>query len=218
MDDTLAAEYKAVLMAHHDQCSSCQTQLDQALQLRQALQSLPTPAPAPDFFPQAIQKAAAAHQRRTLLRRTGFGSAIAAGLLLFALNLPLLQQADSYRPAAQDTPLLVTLALHETRDVRLVFNSDQALQNTRFTLQLPPEVELRGFPQQRQISWNGSLKQGQNLLVLPVIAQGSYGGDLTARIENAGKSKQFTVRLKVGDDRQAILPDNSTGNTPTVLS
>jgi len=210
LDDGLTTEAGTAMRAHCDQCPACQKYLDQARQLQQALQSLPCPDPDPDFFQQAIQQAAAAHRRRTLLRRTGFGSAIAAGLLLFALNLPLLQSVTPQQNPVMDIPL-VTIALHETRDVRLVFHAEQALQNTRFTLQLPPQVELRGFPGQDYISWTGSLKQGQNLLVLPVIAQGRNGGELTARIENNGKTEQFTVHMKI-DDHQATLPGSQATN------
>jgi len=213
MDNTLPPEARMAMQTHSVQCPACQQQLDQARQFQQTLRSLPTPSPNPEFFQKAIQQAAHVHQRRTLLRRTGFGSAIAAGLLLFALNLPLLQP-DALNP---ETGIpMVTIALHETHDVRLVFHAEQALQNTRFTLQLPPEVELRGFPEQSQVSWVGSLNQGQNLLVLPVIAQSNNGGTLTARIENAGKSEQFSVHLKVEHDKQAIRPGNH--NKQAILS
>jgi len=217
MDDTLPPPATAAAQDHLDQCPDCRATLEQAQQLQQTLRSLPAPEPAADFFDQAIQQAAAAHRRRSLLRFGGFGSAIAAGLLLFAVNLPLLQPQHSYQPPVADHPL-VTIALHETRDVRLVFNAEQALQDTRFTLQLPPEIELRGFPGQRQISWTGTLKQGQNLLILPVTAQSNQGGELTARIENAGKTEQFTVRMKI-NDRQATLPGARINNdTATILS
>jgi hypothetical protein len=102
------------------------------------------------------------------------------------------------------------IALNQAREVSLVFESEHAMENARFTIQLPEGVEVSGYPGQRELSWEGGLAQGKNLLVLPVEAHSGHGGELVAVVTHTGKRKNFALRLDVLPPQDAPatgLPD-----------
>lgn len=217
LDDELSAHDQASYAHHLQQCPSCQARCDQARQLQRSLSQLPGIEPAPEFFIRAITKAAC-HDKTRQWWRTGLkqalGGALAASLVIFALNSSLLTPSPDTQ-IAQNTPHnrdsgipTLHVALQQTRHVRIVFTAEQALENSQITLLLPPQTELAGYAGQRQISWQASLNKGPNLLVLPVkLTATEGGGELTARIEHTGQSEEFRLRLiseEAHQSRQAL--------------
>jgi len=149
------------------------------------------------FYDQALARATHEGSRRQRNRwvMTGFGSAIAAGLVLWFIGgtflaTPNLQQPDTSIPG-------VAMTLEEPRTVNLVFASAAALDAATLTVMLPDGIELAGFPGQREIAWQTSLVEGRNFLPLELIALTSAGGELLARLEHDDRDRTFRLRIEV---------------------
>jgi hypothetical protein len=80
--------------------------------------------------------------------------------------------------------------------VRLVFNSPAALKQVTLRVALPEGVEIAGFPGERELSWQTDLKEGSNVLELPVLAHGA-GGILVAAVSDGADRREFAVELRV---------------------
>jgi hypothetical protein len=192
LDGSLARPKVQKIQSHIDGCESCRALLRQEQVLRAALRSLSVPELRPDFARSILNEARQRHERKATRWRT-LGGAIAAVFALFVV-------ANLFAPLALDTPATVpqvTLAKGQLREIKLVFNSKTNVDGATFTVQLPGNVALRGFPHQRSVSWKGRLKQGKNLLVLPVVAQGPVEGDLITWIEHEENKKAFHLGIRM---------------------
>lgn len=161
------------------------------------LKDYPVPEAAAGYFDQALVRATHAGSRRQRTRwiMTGFGSAVAAGLVLwmvggFFLASPGLPTVDPAIPG-------VTITLAQPQTINLVFAANEALQSATLTVVLPEGIELSGFPGLRTISWKTSLKAGKNLLPLTLIAISPMGGEVYATLEHDNRARTFRLRVEV---------------------
>ena len=138
----------------------------------------------------------------------GFGSAAVAALALWVVvgvtPLPVSDSNNDMNLAKvennvdEKTIPEFSIALNEQRDIKLAFFSSEELKDAQITLQMPKDVNLVGFPGQRELAWKTNLAKGNNMLRLPVIATGADGGLLVAQIEYMGKVRMLKVNLAVG--------------------
>ncbi|MCP5092342.1 MAG: hypothetical protein GY949_15620 [Gammaproteobacteria bacterium] len=167
----------------------------------QALQALLKDYVVPDapeaFYEQALARATHEGTRRQKRRwlMTGFGSAVAAGLVLWLVSGLFLTTPPS--PTANPDIPGITMMLEEPRTVNLVFASSRALDSAMLTVMLPDGIELAGFPGQREITWQTSLVEGKNLLPLELVAVSSIGGEVLARLEHDNRERTFHLRIEV---------------------
>jgi hypothetical protein len=161
------------------------------------LKDYPTPEAPAEYFDRALIRATHEGSRRQRQRwlLTGFGSAIAAGLALwviggFFLATPELPQADPTIPG-------IVMTLEEPRTINLVFASTEPLNGATLTVQLPPGIELSGFPGQREVTWETSLTAGKNLLPLKLIATSPQGGEVFATLRHNDRGRTFRLRVDV---------------------
>ena len=166
-------------------------------ELLDLLKEYPAPEAGPGFYDRALIRAVHKGSRRQRNRwlLAGFGSAIAAGLAIFVITTmfmttPQLPEAGPGIPG-------VTIAMEQERTVRLVFSSAEALESATLTVSLPDGIELAGFPGQREITWETSLKEGKNLLPLTLVALTPTGGELLARLEHKDRNRTFRLRVNV---------------------
>ena len=195
--DKCLKEHKYLeIQSHIEICEACRGLVEREQELRAALRGLPAPELRPDFVQSTLAMARQRHERQT--RRWGvLGGAIAAGFVLFVVVSLLVTT-----PMNQTTVVpRVTLEKGQVREIKLVFNSKTNLDGATFVVQLPGNVALKGFPHQHSVSWKGRLKQGKNLLVLPVMATGPVEGDLITWIKHAESKKAFhlAIRMDEGD-------------------
>ena len=166
-------------------------------QIRALLKDYPMPQANAEFYDQALARATLISSRRQRNRwlMTGFGSAVAAGLAIWMISGMLMTAPQL--PDANATIPGVTIALAEPQTVNLLFSSATALASATLTVSLPDGIELAGFPGQREISWETSLKEGRNLLPLKLIALTSVGGELLARLEHDDRDRVFRLQVNV---------------------
>jgi hypothetical protein len=161
------------------------------------LKDYPMPTATTAFYDQAVARATHEGTRRQRNRwlMTGFGSAIAAGLVLWFIGGFFL--AAPFTPAANPDIPGVTMTLEEPRTINLVFASASALDSALLTVTLPDGIELAGFPEQREIAWRTSLNKGRNFLPLELVAVSPGGGDVLARLEHNDRDRTFRLHIDV---------------------
>ena len=166
-------------------------------ELLQLLKDFPAPEADAGFYDRALVRAVHKGSRRQRNRwiLTGFGSAIAAGLAIWVITSMLMTTPQL--PDAEPAIPGVTIAMEQEHTVRLVFASAEALDSATLTVSLPEGIELAGFPGQREITWETSLKEGKNLLPLTLVALTPAGGELLARLEHKDRNRTFRLRVDV---------------------
>lgn len=193
LDGQLSGDDRQRVQHHIDECTECQHIYQQEQAYRQLMREHPVPAASQDFeqrlFAPYRQPASDSHRRAFI---AGFGSAIAAAVVLFVLSGILM------KPAVEPVALpQISLTLYEAKKVNLVFDVPEAVADATFSMQLPGHVEIAGYPGHHNIEWQASLNAGKNLLSLPVVAQQSHDGELVATIRYGKQKKVFRLNLKV---------------------
>lgn len=171
---------------------------EQERKLVELLKDYPMPQAESGFYDQALARAVHTGSRRQRNRwvMTGFGSAVAAGILLLLVSGILFNQPEV--PATDDGIPGVSIALLEPSTVNLMFAASEPLDNARLTVLLPDGIELAGFPGQREVSWETSLAAGKNMLPLKLIATSPSGGEVVARLEHEDRNRTFRLRVTIG--------------------
>lgn len=195
LDDQLSSKELALINEHTKTCDSCQQFYSEAKHVKQMLNDLPMEEPAPGFeqrlfaavnrqYPQPAQ-----HHFKA-----GFATAIAASLAIwFAVSV--------FVPSTTEPALdVVSIGLHESRKLQLVFTSVNDIGNASMQIELPDNIELLGYPGQKNLAWKTRLDKGQNVLTLPVQALGKVQGELVARVDYGDKQKTYRLRLKTSND------------------
>jgi len=197
MDGSLDEAETLVLDAHVDSCNTCRQTVDSEQRLRGLLKDYPVPAPDDAYFDQALAKAShvSSNGQRNRWIMTGFGGAIAAGLLAWVIGSTLLKTPEPVESVASIPG--VTMVLEEPRTVNLVFSSAIELDDAVLTVNLPAGIEIEGFAGQREITWMTSLQAGKNILPLRLIAMTPHGGELLARLEHDDRDRTFRIRVDV---------------------
>jgi hypothetical protein len=174
------------------------TEMDQQDQeILALLKDYPMPEAAAGYYDQALVRATHEGSRRQRNRwlLTGFGSAIAAGLAIWMIGGLFFTTPEL--PGADPTIPGVTMTLAEPRTINLVFASTEALNGATLTVQLPPGIEMSGFPGQREVTWETSLTAGKNLLPLKLIATSPQGGEVFATLRHDDRGRTFRLRVDI---------------------
>lgn len=166
-------------------------------EILELLKDYPMPEATTGFFDQALVRATHEGSRRQRNRwlMTGFGSAVAAGLVLWMLGGFFLTTPDL--PVADPTIPGITMTLEEPRTINFVFASVEPLDSATLTVQLPDGIEMSGFPGQREVTWQTSLVAGKNLLPLKLIATSPLGGEVYATLRHDDRGRTFRLRVDV---------------------
>lgn len=192
------------MQQHLEGCAACRQHLSATREMLLRLRELPVPPPTPSFESNIMQ-ALDRHTHRHAGKRwfaAGFGSALAAGLLMWAVFVGQLPPTST-----PEGIQLVTIALetNQVKKVSLAFNAPADIDDAMVVLDLPANVELAGFPGKRQLSWKTRLKPGVNRLTLPLIANSPVDDLLVARLSKDGKTHEFKLRLKTASAATSAL-------------
>lgn len=166
-------------------------------ELRALLKDYPMPEATAGYFDQALVRATrqGAKRQRNRWLATGFGGAIAAGLVLWMVGGFFLTAPDL--PTEAPTIPGITMTLETPRTINLVFASTERLDSATLTVLLPDGIEMSGFPGQREITWQTSLDAGKNLLPLKLIATSSSGGEVFATLTHDDRGRTFRLRIDI---------------------
>jgi hypothetical protein len=192
LDDHLDGRADERAMREHlAACGECRRRYQHALAVQSALRKLTPPEVHPAFVERAIARAmrpedAAAHPTRRAVLGMALAASMVLGLALGAFF--------SMREAPVQT---VTLAVERPETVRMVFSSAKPLQAATLSLALPENVELVGYAGQRELTWKTDLREGQNLLQLPLVAHGAVKDELFARLSHGTSTKTFRLKFEI---------------------
>lgn len=226
LDDALEGQLteleQAALDNHLGACATCRQRMRQEQALRSALKALPVAPASSGFAARALRHAVESNTQRPQQKRSfvaGFATAAVVALVFLFVG-SIYKPGDNAReeqpqPIEDKSPAMlsealtpvpdITIALRETQRVKLTFNSSQAVQHVRISLSLPGNVELEGYPGKQQIAWSTDLKQGNNVLTLPFIANSPEGGKFIARIEYESQVNELQLNLNVGQPGLSTL-------------
>jgi hypothetical protein len=188
LDGRLNVAERQSMQSHVESCPGCRRGYGAAGALRAALRTLPAPALRPGFAERALAKAAAAPRTG---RQAVLGMALAASVVL---GLGVAAILFAVRPEPVQT---LVLTERQPESVRLMFNADKPLSGATLSLTLPENVEIVGYGERRELTWQADLGAGGNLLRLPLIAHGPAGGELVARLTLGASSRTFRLKIKV---------------------
>jgi len=206
LDGNLESNQCVEFDGHVAGCVQCKVKLAQAQRILSEIKQLPIPPMSAGFSQRAIKNAVQAEgniHRRGFV--TGFSTAIAAGLVLALVVGGLLPNAQSPAPLPMQTAsntssiVEINLSVEQVQMVNIVFDSTKAVAGAELSITLPEHVELSGYPGQQVLAWSTDLKQGRNVLSLPIKGLFSASGELIANINSNGKVKAVRVQLQVGD-------------------
>jgi hypothetical protein len=168
----------------------------------QALRDMPAPEPRPGFVDSALRNATSASsgvrhpagwKRFAASREAWFGAAF-GGAVAAALTLLLVRPVSLER-----TEPAITLALHETRDIDVLIDSDRELKDATIRVAVTGGVALDGLANDHIVDWHADLERGTNLLSLPVVARQPGPGQLVAVIEHDGRTRTMMITLSVSN-------------------
>ena len=189
LDDYLDGQVDERPMREHLRtCESCRRQYEHALAVQAAVRRLSPPAVHPAFVDRAISRATrpVAHPRRRAIAGMALAATLVFGIAVGAYF------------SLRDSPVqTVALAIEQPETVRMVFNSAKPLRAATLSLALPENVEVVGYGGQRELTWQTDLREGQNLLQLPLIARGVVKDDLMARLSYGASTKTFRVKFEM---------------------
>jgi len=188
LDGRLNVAERQLMHSHVESCPGCRRGYGAAGALRAALRTLPAPALRPGFAERALARAAAAPRTG---RQAVLGMALAASVVL---GLGVAAILFAVRPEPVQT---LVLTERQPESVRLVFNAGKPLPGATLSLSLPENVEIVGYGDRRELTWQADLGEGGNLLRLPLIAHGPAGGELVARLTLGASSRTFRLKIKV---------------------
>jgi hypothetical protein len=198
LDGTASSDDQRAVDQHIEHCASCRALVKSHRDLRARLARFgETSCPQPDagFYDRALARAAQAgvRQQRNRWVMTGFGSAVAASLMIWVVSSVFFAAPELDQPAIP----AVTMALESPQTFNLVFSSASALTDASMTVTLPDGIEVQGFSGQREITWMTSLKKGRNILPLTLIATSPVGGELLATLQHENDDKLFRLQVSV---------------------
>lgn len=193
---------RRALDQHVEGCSECRQAVAAERRLRGLLRDyrdVNMPTPDAQFYDRSLVRAAqagATRQRKHWVL-TGFGGALAAGLVIWMIAGPLMSGLQTGNDVPAPTIHEVTMALETPSTINLVFSSDEPLTDATLTVNLPAGIELQGFAGQQEITWMTSLVSGKNVLPLKLVATMPFGGELYATLRHEDDDRIFRVKVEV---------------------
>jgi hypothetical protein len=206
LDNTLPEHEYQETQGHLSECVSCQALVAEEQALRTMLRELPVSPPSAGFADRALRVAVERnsrhHHRSGFIK--GFAAAMAAGLALWIIVGILPVSKSPYAPAGHENE--ISIALYQTQNIKLAFNSAIELKDARITIELPNNLALTGYEGRRELTWHTNLTKGDNILTLPVKAQAIAKGRIIAKIEHGSRTKTIEIAIDVKGAGMSMEP------------
>ncbi|WP_455210840.1 zf-HC2 domain-containing protein [Kaarinaea lacus] len=237
LDGLLNRGQAETITAHCTNCSECADAMSQNRQLRQLLKSAAVPPPSTGFVDRALRHAVQQNgpihrgpmhhdsHRQGFIK--GFGSALAAGLAIWAVVslFPSQQGTETQTPMQrvaqnqtnnQANDNAISITLHEATSIKLAFHTAQAVEGATITINLSDNLELVGYQNRQTLEWKTNLLAGDNVLTLPIKALQLQQGKIIAQVSHNNVKKFIELKLDVknNSDIQKPVSKNHIITTP----
>lgn len=195
LDDQLMQQDQLAFVQHIEHCTRCADRLKRCETLMEGLKDISIPEPSLSFEQRVLAEVHRQHKDSHRYRfATGFTSAVAASLAIWFTSTVFMSGTMT------DQPQAIAVAMNEVQTVRLMFDSHEDIQQVRLSIVLPQNMQLEGYPGNRELSWQTSLRKGENILALPIMAVEYGQGEMVATLNYGDKVKVLRVALKSGAD------------------
>ncbi len=203
LDGELTGTRYQAIELHLQLCSTCKTLFMQRRQLLDAMKSMPSVQASPVLLRRIVETRATKqpqqrHQRHQRHQKVIWFSAGAASVLVASILLLVVTFVLKPLDSSTQSMSAVIATLHEAHNINFVVNSDQALENVKFSVLVPSNIQLKGYSDLHELAWNGKLIKGDNLLSLPVIARNAAPSILVMRIQHRNAEKEYRININVG--------------------
>jgi len=194
-DAQLTDEQNSAIQNHIEICLKCREALTEIQGVKKEVRAIHLADNiSDDFMDQAIENAIkhAKHNhhlqtsRSTMRSKLSYIAIAASFLIVFSLGFMFIDEKDS------------NIQIVQEQDINLLFEATETLANVTFTVILPANIEMPGYPGSKQISWQGSIHQGKNLLSIPIINLGTKKGTISAELQHQNKKRTFKINIKNG--------------------
>lgn len=199
LDRTLSTEKTFELQHHLHDCSLCSKKFRQESELLAALRALPVPPPSNDFVKRSCATARLRHKKQQVKKAIPlWGGAVAACFALWIILAgPFSQTTPPGQPPGHQA---INIRINQQRLVQVIVDAPRDMLQADVVIELPPQVEVAGFPGLREIRWNTNLRKGKNLLSLPLIAKSEGIAELITHINHENKSKMLSLVMNISHD------------------
>lgn len=211
LDESLDERAAQDMRVHGLQCRACSHALATERNLRAELRELPVPRSRPGFAREAIRLARLANgagqqrrgQKRDVLFALGGAAAASVGVAAVLFLRGQVAIPGELLPATVVAEVVsrgqafqtVAMTVGHVEAVRLRIDSPRDFDEVRFSVELPDHVWLADQPGIRAMTWAGSLRKGENVLELPLVAQSNVAGFLTARVAWGAFEQRLQAQL-----------------------
>lgn len=200
--------------AHLSQCNECQQMLTLHQTYLNKLSNIQVPSLTAEKKQQLLSKASRqqiTNNNHGFLK--GFAAASVLFLSVFLFNQQQIEPVTS-KPIAQNINLIPF-----TTQVSLVIYVPEDMPNADLQLQIPDEIELVGYEGLASLSWPVALKQGANVLQLPIeVPEGvdlNQAIQFIANINNNNTQKDFALEVKLVSPQQGAADSVFNLTNPT---
>ncbi len=202
----LPPQEQDALQAHASVCPDCSELWEGERRLQKGIMAQTIPEPNADFETRVRARAlSGSAPHRSGLPKTPIWASAVAAVLALGIFIGMQIGPVDVGPTGEDlaetsdpstTELVSSIqSSSEVRTVRLAFNSRRAMENVTLTLELPPNAELAPFPGRQTISWKVNLKEGDNVLALPINVLFPGSGELVAHLYDGTRRKTFSTAI-----------------------
>lgn len=193
---TLDQQPGELLSEHLAECSDCLT-FYQDHRVQEHLQNFAVPEPQAGFLEQAMEKAS--QNTQTTTRNWAWPASLAASLLLVGLMFTawLPDNPEQLNPSS---PVAISLegaspSGQQVQEIKILIVSDQDYSDAEISIALTENLSLQGYADQRELTWTTALKEGNNLLTLPIQIL-NQGGHLQVSSRLGQQTHEVSIPLR----------------------
>lgn len=191
IDGTLADPDAQLVSDHQKECSACRKRYQDALLVMKALKDIRVPPASAGFADRVIGNATKSESPPT--RR--IFPYVAAGIAASFIFLFFLASAIINPDLNNQDVTLVSIG-DEVKTIKLAIESAHTVDSIKMTIDVSEGLEISGYPDQKNISWNARLEKGTNIIALPISAIAREDGEITTRVHLNGKEKVFKIETR----------------------
>lgn len=156
-----------------------------------AIKRIPVPTASKDFNSRVIENAvnSGASARAPLLP-------IVAGSIAASFIAWFIMASFVFGGANETSIPRIDLVEDEIKTVKLAIESESTVNDAKMTIELTDNLRLVGYENQQLLKWSTTLKQGINIISLPVSAVALGNGAITAIVQSNGKERVFKIQTR----------------------
>ncbi|MEX2516580.1 MAG: hypothetical protein WD572_06665 [Gammaproteobacteria bacterium] len=179
------------LRQHLETCESCREFYEDHM-IGEQLRRLETPEPRPGFEEEALRRA----RLRGYWQQWHFAIPLAAAAaILLAVTVALIMEPWQ---SAGTTDTEIAMTADREKTVRVLIETTAERRNATLTIDLAENLEIKGYPDRRQLVWQTDLKQGKNLLALPLVLREPGDGYINIVYRHGDQSQTVRITVSAG--------------------